>query len=357
MLLGLGLTVSACDIVELATNPAPGFEQQWNLPADSTVISVGSLLPPSVSIYSTPGSTPPDSSGFELTMSLLPSSRRVGDDCAQCQAQDGQTTIKPAFVLSSGSTTALPAEVVSGSLIGGQVSVQVTNGLSFDPIRVKTGPGAQGFMLIVLRSGSLVIARDSVNGATTAFAPGVVLTRPLTLQSAVVNGGVSVDLTINSPAGDHNVFIDASGRVNGAAAVESFRLASARINVSGRPLVSAGGDSIPLDDLDASITDRVISAGLDMTISNPFAIAGDVDVEFGYAPSQSISKTIAMPSGVDQLRSVSLDQSELGSLFGRRVGLRINGLVSSTGPIDVTPKQVVTVANRLRLTVLVGGGN
>ena len=357
ILLGLALTTSGCDIVELATNPAPGFEQQWNLPADSTVISVATLLPSSVSIYSTPGSTPPDSSAFELTMNLLPISRRVGDDCAPCQTQDGQTTIKPAFVLSSGSTTLLPADVVSGSLVGGQVDVQVTNTLSFDPLRVKTGPGAQGFMLIVLRSGSLVIARDSVNGATTAFAPGAVLTRPLTLQSAVVNGTVSVDLIINSPVGDHNVFIDASGRVDASSLVQSFRLASARINVNGRPLVSQGADSIPLDGLDRAISDRVISAGLDMTISNPFAIAGEVDVEFGYAPSQAISKTIAMPTGVDQLRSVSLDQSELRSLFGQKVGLRLNGPVSSVGPIDVTPKQVVTIANRLRLTVLVGGSN
>jgi hypothetical protein len=357
MLLGLGLTISACDIVELATNPAPGFEQEWNLPADSTVISVGTLLPPAVSIYSTPGSMPPDSSAFELTMNLLPISRRVGDDCAQCQTLDGQTTVKPAFVLSSGSTTLLPADVVAGSLVGGQVSVQVTNTLSFDPIRVKNGPGAQGFMLIVLRSGSLVIARDSVNGATTAFAPGAVLTRPLALQSAVVAGTVSIDLTINSPAGDHNVFIDASGRVDASAAVQEFRLASARINVSGRPLASQGTDSIPLDGIDASITDRVTAAGLDMTISNPFAIAGDVDVEFGYAPSQTIAKTIAMPTGVDQLRSVSLDQAEVRTLFGQKVGLRVNGLVSSTGPIDVTPRQVVTIANRLRLTILVGGGN
>src|SRR5688572_2574207 len=150
-LLAVGLTVSACDIVELATNPAPRFEQQWNLPADSTVISVGTLLPPSVSIYSTPGSSPADSSAFQLAMNLAPISRRVGDDCAQCQAMDGQTTIKPAFVLSSGSTTALPADVISGSLVGGQVDVQVTNTLSFDPIRVKTGPGAQGYMLLVHR--------------------------------------------------------------------------------------------------------------------------------------------------------------------------------------------------------------
>jgi hypothetical protein len=356
-LLGLGLTVSACDIVELATNPSPRFEQQWNLPADSTVISVGTLLPPSVSIYSTPGSTPPDSSAFQLSMNLLPISRRVGDDCAQCQTQDGQVTIKPAFVLSSGSSTALPADVASGSLVGGQIDVRLTNTLSFDPIRVKTGPGAQGFMLIVLRSGSLVIARDSVNGATTAFAPGTVLTRPLTLQSAVVSGAVSIDLTINSPVCDHNVLIDASGRVSATAAVHEFRLASARINVSGRPLMSLGTDSIPLDGIDASITDHVMSAALDMTISNPFAIAGDVDVQFGYGPAQAISKTIAMPTGVDQLRSVSLDQSELRTLFGQKVGLRVNGVVSSTGPIDVTPKQVVSIANRLRLTILAGGTN
>jgi hypothetical protein len=356
-LLGLGLTVSACDIVELATNPAPGFEQQWNLPADSTLISVGTLLPSNVSIYSSPGSTPPDSSAFQLTMNLLPVSRRVGDDCSQCQTQDGQTTIKPAFVLSSGSTTALPGDVIAGSLVGGQVDVHVTNTLSFDPIRVKTGPGAQGYMLIVLRSGSLVIARDSVNGATTAFAPGTVLTRPLSLQSGVVSGAVSVDLTINSPVGDHNVPINASGRVNASMTVGDFRLASVRINVNSRQLTSPGADSIPLDGIDESITDHVISAALDMTISNPFAIAGDVDVQFGYGPSQAISKTIAMPTGVDQLRSVSLDQTEMQTLFGQKVGLRVSGLVSSAAPIDVTPRQVVSIANRLRLTILIGGGN
>jgi hypothetical protein len=356
-LLGLGLTVSACDIVELATNPAPRFEQQWNLPADSTLISVGTLLPPSVSIYSTPGSMPPDSSAFQLTMSLLPISRRVGDDCAQCQTLDGQTTIKPAFVLASGSTTSLPTEVVSGTLVGGQVTVQVSNTLSFDPLRVKTGPGAQGFMLIVLRSGSLVIARDSVNGATTSFPPGTVLSRPLTLQSAVVSGVVSVDLVVNSPAGDYNVFIDASGRLDATSVVQDFRLASARISVTSRPLVSPGTDSIPLDDIDASISDRVVAAALDMTISNPFDVAGDVDVQFGYAPSQAISKTIALPTGTDQVRSVSLDQTELRTLFGQKVGLRVNGLVSSAAPIDITPKQIVSIANRLRLTILTAGTN
>jgi hypothetical protein len=80
-------------------------------------------------------------------------------------------------------------------------------------------------------------------------------------------------------------------------------------------------------------------------------------VQFGYGPSQAISKTIAMPTGVDQLRSVSLDQTEMQTLFGQKVRLRVSGLVSSAAPIDVTPRQVVSIANRLRLTILIGGGN
>lgn len=356
-LLGLASTLCACDIVQFATNPAPKFEQQWNLPADSTLISIGTLLPPSVSIYSTPASAPPDSTAFQLTMNLLPVSRRVGDDCPQCQTLNGQTTVKPAFVLTSGSATNLPADVVSGALVGGQVDVQVTNGLSFDPIRVKTGPGAQGFMLIVLRSGSLVIARDSVNGATTAFAPGAVLMRTLTLQSGIVVGAVSLDLTINSPVGDHNVPIDASGRVDANSDVQDFRLAQARISVSGRTLASAGSDSLPLDDIPESISNSVTAAALDMTISNPFAISGNVDVQFGYGPSLTISKTIDLPNGADQVRTVALDRNEVRTLFGNKVGLAINGIVSSSGPIDITPRQVVTIGNRLRLTILTGGGN
>ncbi|MGH7638503.1 MAG: hypothetical protein ACREOK_12720 [Gemmatimonadaceae bacterium] len=356
-LLGLASMLSACDIVEFATNPAPKFEELWSLPADSTTISVGTLLPPSVSIFSTPASSPPDSIAFQLAMNLLPVSRRVGDDCSQCQTLNGQTTVKPAFVLTSGRTTALPTDVISGALVGGQVNVQVSNTLSFDPIRVKTGPGAQGFMLIVLRSGSLVVARDSVNGATTPFAPGTVLLRPLTLQSGVVAASITVDLTINSPAGDHNVPIDASGRVDADAIVQDFRLAQARINVTSRPLSSPGTDSLPLDGLHESISNSVTAAALDMTISNPFAIAGIVDVEFGYAPSQAILKAIDLPNGVDQVRSVTLDQTEVRTLFGQKVGLGVSGLVSSAGPIDVTPKQVITIANRLRLTILTGGAN
>lgn len=356
-MLGLASAIAGCDIVELATNPSPRFEQLWNLPADSTTISVGTLLPPSVTIYSTPASSPPDSSAFQLGMNLLPVSRRLGDDCAQCQTLSGQVAIKPAFVLTTGSTTTLPADVISGSLVGGQVDVQVTNGLSFDPIRVKSGPGAQGFMLIVLRSGSLVIARDSVNGATTPFAPGSVLTRTLTLQTAVVSGSVAVDLTINSPEGDQNVFIDASGRITANSLVQDFRLAQARINVTNRTLLSAGSDSLPLDDLDDAIANSVTAAALDMSISNPFAISGNVDVSFGYAPSQAITKTIDLPSGVDQLRSVSLDQAEVRTLFGQKVGLAVSGLVNSSTPIDITPRQVLRIANRLRLTILVGGSN
>jgi len=358
MPLGLALAVGACDVAALLSDPYPRFEQTWNLPADSTTISVASLLPPSVSIYSTPASAPPDSSAFRLNIGLVSFARRVGDDCAPCQALNGQTTTKPAFIIATGSTTTLPADVVSGSLLGGQVVIQVTNNFSFDPLRVKTGPGAQGHLVLLVRSGSLVVGKDSINGADVAFAPGAVLTRPITLQTGLVTGSIGLDLTLNSPVGDHNETINANGMLNGAATVPDLRFAQVRVNVVNQTLLSPGTDSIALDGIDPSITDHVVSGGLEMTISNPFAVTGTVSVRFDYGtlPSEAISKTLSLPTGVAQVRSVTLDSAEISNLFGQKVGFTVMGGVNSSSPIDVTPKQVVTIANRLILKIRTGGG-
>jgi hypothetical protein len=357
-LLGLAAGTAGCDLAQLVSEPAPRFRQTWNVPADSASISVGTLLPPNVTIYSTPASSPPDSSAFLVNMNLLPVSRRVGDDCAQCNTLDGTTDIKPAFVLVTGSTTTLPTDMVSGALLGGDVMVDITNTMSFDPLRVKTGPGAQGYMIIVVRSGSLVIARDSVNGATTPLAPGSVLSRPMALQTGIVTGTIAVDITVNSPVGDTPVPIDASGRLNASATVTDLRFTQVRINVANRTLQSPGTDSLPLDDLGEDITKYVQSATLAMTISNPFAVTGNVDVSFGYGtPTQLLSKATTMPTGANQYRSITLDANEVRSLFGHKVALSITGDVSSTAPIDITPRQVIVIANRLVLEVLTGGGN
>src|SRR5262245_6880378 len=110
-LLGLAIGVVACDVVNFANDPKPIFEETWSLPATSTEIAVSKLLPPTVTTLA-------DSSGFVVSLSPINASRRVGDDCAACQSLNGTTAIKPAFVLNSSNSTALPTNIVGGSVIG-----------------------------------------------------------------------------------------------------------------------------------------------------------------------------------------------------------------------------------------------
>ena len=88
-LLGLAFSALGCDVVAFASDPKPILEQTWSLPTSHSHISVGKIVPNSVSIYSTPGSNPPDSSAFLLNINNVVFARRVGDDCAQCQTLNG----------------------------------------------------------------------------------------------------------------------------------------------------------------------------------------------------------------------------------------------------------------------------
>jgi hypothetical protein len=374
MLLGFALSVAACDVVAFVTDPKPILEQTWNLPADSAEFSVASLLPPGVNIYSTPASTPPDSSAFQVSINSVSFSRRVGDDCAACVAVHGQTTTKPNFVLATGSLANMPTNVVQGTMIGGQVTLQITNGFSFDPLRVKTiapastDPNLQGRLVIVIRSGSLVVGRDSLNGVGTALPPGAVLNRTINLLSGNIGGALAVDLTLTSPPSDNNVPINANALMSATMAIPDLRVASMRINVVNRTMSSLAGDSIPLGDLPEAAKKHIVRGGLDMTITNPFNVTGNLGVSFGYGstPDSVITKTVSITPGAAVRQAVTLDSVEMSNLFGKvdcgllcedsfegpkKVALTVSGTVNSTAPIDVTPKQKVIVVNRLILTV------
>lgn len=353
-LLGSILGVTGCDVVDLVSNPGPKFEQTWSIPADTTKVSVASILPTGSFIYSTPGSNPLDSLGFLLTINNVSISRVLAPDCPACVPLNGTTAIKPAFILSAGNTSPLPQDMVSGAVLGGNLTVTVTNNLTFDPVRVRSS-GTQGYMTLVVRSGSLVLGRDSINGATTPFPAGTQLIRQITLTTGVVTSGVSVDLTINSPVGDAPVPINTSRAVNVVAVVNQLITGTMRMNVVNKTLASISGASLPLGELDESITNGVVSGGFEMTITNPFAVTGSMNVQFSGV--QQITKTVPLPTGANQVRNVSLTGQELDNLWGQDVGLSVGGTVSSTAPIDVTPKQTLIIANRLILTIRTGGAN
>jgi hypothetical protein len=352
-LLGTAIGLAGCDIAEFAANPMPRFEQTWNLPAPSMSVSVGSLLPTDNSVQILP-----DSSAFAVSISGTSITRRVGADCSQCETLNGTNAFKPAFVLNAGNSSGLPADVVSAAVTNGTVSIQLTNNMSFDPLFVRTNPGpqTQGYMLIVIRSGSLVLGRDSVNGATTTFAPGTQLTRIVPLTTGTITNSITVDVTIDSPQGDHNEFINANGTLNAVAAVPTLHVASVGLNVPGRRLTSSQVE------LDLSEFDGIgdpFQGVLEMTISNPFAVSGAVGMRFRYGPAAGdvFADSVAFAGGSGQVRRLQLDSARIARLIGNNVNLEVTGTVTSTAPVIVTPRQVISLANRFILKVRTGGGN
>jgi hypothetical protein len=367
VLLGLTSGVAACDVASFVTDPkAPIFEQTWNLPMENVSMSVGSLLPTGVTIYSTPGSNPEDSSAFLVDIATVGITRRVGNDCAQCETLNGTNAFKPAFVLAAGNSQALPANMISGAILGGEVTVTLTNNMSFDPLRPRAlSNPPQGFMLIVIRSGSLVLGRDSVNGdmPNGVFPQGATMTRTVSLSTGTVTGTLAVDVTLNSPVGDHNEFINANGTLNASADLDAastglptLRVGNVTMNVVNRSINSGSPIELALDDLPDAIANNVVRGAFELTIVNPFAVAGTVNVDFAPTSGQNVTKPLSLPSGNQpQVRTVTLDKPDLDKIIGSKVNLTVSGAVNSTSPIVVTPRQVVSISNRLILTTHVGG--
>lgn len=353
--------VAACDVYAIATDPLPGLVQTWNLPVATTRISVASLLPTGVAISSTPASNPPDSSAFSVNVNNVNFSRRAGSYCGLCQTLNGTTAPKPAFIINpdTGSTVSLPANVVSASLIGGTVTYTLTNGFSFDPLRVSANlSNPQGRIVVVVRSGSIVYARDTLKGETQALAANTgTVTRVLAMQSGPIANSITVDLEVNSPAGD-NTFINANGVLAMSATVTGLRVGAVTINVPTASLNSGTPEEIDVGGLDESFTERAIGGGLELTVTNPFAVAGNLNVNFATSDG-AISKTAVITAVTTPQRlTVTFDSLEISSILTSTPAatLAIGGGVSALAPITVTPKQVILMSNRIILTLRAFGG-
>ncbi len=366
-LLGLAMVALGCDLANLASNDPPQFEETWNLPGPDTRMSVANLLPAGTVTIK------PDSSAFVLTVASTNISAILGPNCAACLPLNGTNAIKPAFTMNPGNSTALPTDIVSAAITAGQIAITLTNSLTFDPLYVNTGGGSppQGKLIIVVRSGSVVLGRDSVQGASavsgtaaqcpngsplcnTPFAPLSTLNRTINLNTGTVTTNLTVDVVVTSPIGDHLVPIDVSRTFNATASVPNLEVASVSMNVPSRTFDSGGADSVEM----AATGDIVTGIGLDMTITNPFtSVTGNLNMVFawGPAPTQQISKVISLPSGTG-VRSVMLTAAETQQLLngGDKVSIKLTGNVTAASPITVTPRQEVAIANRLILKIKVG---
>jgi hypothetical protein len=82
--------------------------------------------------------------------------------------------------------------------------------------------------------------------------------------------------------------------------------------------------------------------------------------KFGALATDTVLKSITLPSAntTAQVRTVALDSAQMKKIFsGTPTKLTMTGAVTSAAPILVTPKQAVTITNRLILAVRLGGSN
>jgi hypothetical protein len=333
----LCLFMAACDV----PTELPRWNTRWVVPLDSTVVSVGSLLPSGVEVTA-------DGSAFQLSLPGTTISLSLADICgAPCAAFNGRVVPKPAFTSTLHSTIALPADVASVTLTGGRLDVQFSHSFSFDPIR--PGGSARGSVTTSFTSGGATLARDSVLGVQTALPANTPLARTLTLAAGRVTPVVDLDVTLASPAGDP-VRIDTSERFTVSATPSQVRASEATIRVRNRS-ITARQVALHLDDVDQTVIDRAQGGAIRFELVNPFQVSGTLDVSIT-APGVSIRKPIQAGPGTTQGR-IELTRAELRSILGRPdVRLSATGTVSAPqGTISVRPSQALRIRTRLELVL------
>ena len=323
----------------------PQVDQRWIVPPRTTTIGVANLLPATVRVL-------PDSSAFALDVSAASVTRALSADCAPCVATNGTRVPKPTFVVNTAVSTPLPSGVVSASLASGSLQLSLANGYNFDPLRPSAT--ARGFAVITVANGTTMLGRDSVDGNVVALPAGGALQRTIALTPAQLSGDAPVTVTVwlDSPAGD-SVQMDASRAITATVAPVNLRIPTVQSDVIAHPVSAT--TSLDLQDADATIASHITGGSLLFDIDNPFAVGGTFGVQFSGTGFATIARSITIAPG-HGTQSVALSQDELRSLVGHLVVIRVAGPVTETsGPVTLSPRQVVLITSRLDFTLHTGG--
>ncbi len=335
-------SLAACDV----PTGLPQYDTEWNVPGKSTSISVNTILPSGVSVSA-------DNAAFQVTVSPASTSiaRQLGQDCSACAAANGQTIPKPAFTGSGSASVAMPSNVTSATLVRDTLTVTISNGFNFDPIRPSTAAGsARGTLSIFVKNGATVVGRDSLDGATQSLAVGSSTVRKIPLSGSIDgSSGLTVSTILNSPAGDP-VQINSASTITVTGAVGSFYVSSAKVNLASQN-VSAAPSDLDLHGMGSQVTSHANGGSLFLTVDNPFAVAGNLTVAFN-GGTQPVVKTIALAGGTTT-PTVTFSKSELDALLGNDIQMTFSGNVSGTG-VTVQPGQTISVSSRLQISINVG---
>jgi hypothetical protein len=330
---------------------APRWETEWEVPGETVRLGVGELLPSGIDVNA-------DSSAFLVhtpEASLVVSLATVCEPCVA--GMDLSTPVpKPEFEDSVMVSTPLPTGLVSAVLAGGALDVVLEHSFDFDPLNPSPStPGApRGHAVVRVTSGGATIARDSIDGADTAFGPGVPLRPDLAVLAGTVSGDLQLTVRIYSPDGDP-VLLDSSDTLG--VRLEPSEIAVSEVTIAATSIgVGPVATDFDFSGLDATTVERVQRGALVLDVDNPLDIEGSFLVAFQPASGPDVTATIEVQPGPFR-EVVEFTGEELRSILGSDTArLWTSGSVSApSGTVTFTPDQVLTIDTAFRLVVLVGG--
>lgn len=353
VLAGIAFVALACQV----PTDLPIWNTVWQVPADSSEVTVESLLPSSVTIVDVAGIK-----AFSFGLPAATTSTTLGESCYACASSAGMRIPKPAFTLSDSATVQLPTDVVTADIIGGAIDYTLTNGFSFDP--VNPGAGSRGWIRIRVNSGSTLIARDSIDGSVLSLPAGAMTYRTIeflaTPSSPIrLDGPVTLVATLFSPDGDSTT-INTSEQFSVSAEARNIMISQVSVNVPSTAFTPQHG-TVDLSGLDEATAGKIAGGAVILGIHNPFAVGGSLSLDLKAPDGAHVVKSFTL--GVGGLASapstirLGLTASEINSLIGQKdVAITITGNVSSpNGAVIVTPMERMAITTLVEATIVTGG--
>lgn len=304
--------LTGCDL----PTELPDWDTRWVLPVDRTTITARSIVS---------GDADGSEAGqpFELEFPGISVTRSLADMCPLCSPLEGRTVPKPAFDVSASSEVPLPEELVSARLEGGELTIAIQHDFPFDPLR--PGGDERGTLVLTVRSGSALLARDSIDGRDVALPAGTVLRRTLPLRAAEVAAPLEVTARVRSPEGDP-VTIDLSDRLlfelSARVALSEVRLRLRDRQVASDPIL------LTFNEIDEAAAERLRGGAVLLELENPFELTADLDLHIN-AGGTRITKPLEVAPGSSELR-IDLTGEEARAIVGQaEVAFEFVGRVNS----------------------------
>lgn len=336
----LAVVVGACGL--LPSEP-PHFEEVYVVQAATLNLSAADLAPAEVSLNT-------DSSAFEIVSDSAVVAATLAQMCSACHPLHGTTAAKPAFTYTFSFDIPVSTALVAASITGGVFDLFVANVLTFDPLRPSAT--ARGSIVMTVRRGSTTVASLTLDGTTVGFPQSNVLGGTVPMSAFNLNGPLTVDVTIDSPAGDA-VTIDTTGGIVVFAGPVRASISEVTVSVASQSFA----DTVPLDftETKLNLSEKLEGGAFRFSFTNPFAVGGSFSLEVLDAATGStlLDKAITLVPAATSFNRIGLSKAEITSLLGKQLRVIISGSFDApTGQLTLSPGQVATFTTLLELTVL-----